>query len=81
MATLEINCRDVWKEISNYIDGEIDPLLRQRMEDHFKICAHCFAIYDGTRNVVQLIGDGKTFEMPSGFSERLQNRLAIAKND
>ncbi len=80
MNKQEISCREVWREISNYIEGEIDPELRQRMEAHFKVCEHCFAIYDGTRNVVQLIGDGKTFEMPSGFSERLQNRLASAKS-
>jgi hypothetical protein len=78
MDKQEIKCRDVWKEISNYIDGEIDPILRMRMEEHFKVCAHCFAIYDGTRNVVQLIGDGETFNLPNGFSERLRRRLSVA---
>jgi hypothetical protein len=30
---------------------------------------------DGTRNTLQLVGDGVTFELPSGFTERLQNKL------
>jgi len=49
--------------------------LRERMEAHFKFCNHCFAIMDGTRNTLQLVGDGVTFELPSGFTERLQKKL------
>ena len=75
MSTIEISCVHVWREISNYIDGEIDPELRRRMEDHFKGCEHCSAILDGTKNVVQLVGDGRVFDLPSRFSERLKKRL------
>jgi anti-sigma factor RsiW len=75
LATIEISCLHVWREISNYIDGEIHPELRRRMEEHFKGCEHCSAILDGTRNVVRLVGDGRVFELPSGFSERLKQRL------
>ena len=31
---------------------------------------------DGTRNVIHLVGDGKSFDLPLGFSERLKKRLA-----
>jgi hypothetical protein len=75
LATIEISCFHVWREISNYIDGGIDPELRRRMEEHFKGCEHCRAILDGTKNVVRLVGDGRVFELPSGFSERLKQRL------
>jgi len=73
--TIEISCVEVWQEISNYIDGQVDPELRARMEAHFKNCKHCSAIHDGTRNVVRLIGDGHTFEVPAGFSKRLYSKL------
>jgi len=75
LAIIEINCLHVWREISNYIDGEIDQELRQRMEEHFKGCEHCTAVLDGTKNVVRLVGDGRTFDVPTGFSERLKDRL------
>jgi anti-sigma factor RsiW len=70
---------EVFREISNFIEGELDPQLRARMEAHFKDCAHCSAVIDGTRNVVRLVGDGKTFDLPAGFSERLKKRLAAPK--
>jgi anti-sigma factor RsiW len=73
--TIEISCVEVWQEISNYIDGHVDPELRARMEAHFKNCKHCSAIHDGTRNVVRLVGDGHTFEVPAGFSKRLYSKL------
>ena len=75
MTTIEITCLEVWREISNYIDGDVSTELRARMEAHFKNCKHCTAIHDGTRNVVRLIGDGKAFEVPSGFSQRLYCQL------
>ena len=75
MATIEISCVEVWREISNYLDEDISPAVRERMEAHFKVCAHCTAVVDGTRNVVGLVGDGRVFQMPEGFSMRLHERL------
>ena len=71
-----VNCEHVWREISNYLEGEVDPALRVAMEEHFTGCKHCTAVLDGTRNVVQLYGDERLLEVPAGFSHRLQQRLA-----
>jgi Putative zinc-finger len=75
LAIIEISCVHVWREISNYIDGEIDPEIRLRMEEHFKECEHCSAILDGTKNIVRLVGDGRAFDTPTGFNKRLKDRL------
>ena len=75
MSVIEISCLEVWREISNYVDGEVDAELRARLEAHFKVCAHCTAILDGMRNVVKLVGDGVEYELPDGFSQRLYRKL------
>ena len=75
MSVIEISCVEVWREISNYIDDTLDPELRWRMEEHFKGCEHCSAVLDGTRNVIRLVGDGRAFDLPAGFSDRLKKRL------
>jgi anti-sigma factor (TIGR02949 family) len=75
MSVIEISCLEVWREVSNFIDGEIDPELRARMEAHFKACAHCSAVLDGTRNVVKLVADGVEYDLPEGFSQRLYKRI------
>jgi anti-sigma factor RsiW len=46
---VEIDCKDVWRQISNYLDDEVDPGLRATMSSHFKDCAHCTAVLDGAR--------------------------------
>jgi len=75
MAIIEISCAEVWREISNYLDGEISAELRERMAAHFKVCAHCTAVLEGTQNVVGLVGDGRVFQVPEGFSKRLYEKI------
>jgi anti-sigma factor RsiW len=75
MSMVEISCVEVWREISNYIDEAIDPELRARMEAHFKACAHCTAVLDGTKNIVKLLADGVEYDLPHGFSQRLYSKL------
>lgn len=75
MRVIEISCLEVWREISNFVDNDVEPELRARMEAHFKVCAHCKAIVDGTRNVVKLVADGVEYSMPEGFSKRLYDKI------
>lgn len=70
-----ISCEELWREISNYLEDDIDSTLRASMEEHFRSCKHCTAVSDGTRNVVRLYGDERMFEVPLGFSHRLYRRL------
>ncbi len=70
-----VRCEDVWREISNYVESDVDPALRAAMEEHFRECKHCTAVLDGTRNVVHLYGDERMFEVPLGFGQRLHRRL------
>jgi hypothetical protein len=71
-----VNCERIWHEISNYLEGDIDPRLRTAMEEHFCSCKHCRSVLEGTRNVVRLYGDERMIEVPAGFGRRLEKRLA-----
>lgn len=75
MSKVEISCVEVWREISNYLDGEIAAELRDRMQAHFEVCKHCTAVLDGVQNVAHLVGDGRIFQMPEGFSSHLYEKI------
>ena len=73
-----LNCKQVWAQISNYIEGEVAPELLEAIEEHLAHCRHCAAVLDSTRNILVLIADDRTFELPVGYSERLHARLREA---
>jgi hypothetical protein len=70
-----VNCEEVWREVSNYLDGEVDPALRTAIDEHVRGCQRCAAVLDGTLNIVQLYGDERMLEVPLGFSHRLHQRI------
>jgi hypothetical protein len=70
-----VSCEQIWHEISNYLEDDVDPALRSAMEEHFRSCQHCTAVLEGTRNVIRLYGDDRMFELPLGFSRRMERRL------
>ena len=72
---MKIDCHEIIRELSQYLDDDVSPELRNKIQEHLAHCAHCTAIYDGLRNVVSLVGDRRTFELPVGFSQRLREKL------
>jgi anti-sigma factor (TIGR02949 family) len=72
---MRIDCKHVWEHISSYIDGEIEPELRQEINRHLAHCSICSATLDSTRNIVVLVADERVYEIPAGFSKRLHERL------
>lgn len=74
-GAVKISCLEVIRELSNYIDDDVTKQLREQIIAHLPSCAHCTAIYDGLRNTITLTGDGRAFELPAGFSERLRLKL------
>ena len=74
-SVIEIDCQQVRRELSNYLEGDITPELRLQIDNHLAGCSHCAAVHDGMRNVVQLLGDEKLLEVPAGFGKRLYQRL------
>ncbi len=72
---VEIDCYQVRRELSDYLEGDVSPELRLRIEEHLQTCDHCRAVYDGLRNIVRLLGDEEAIELPEGFSRRLYKRL------
>ena len=70
-----VSCEEVWREVSAYLEGEVQPELRSAIEEHLRGCKHCTAVVDGTRNVIELYADERMIQVPAGFDHRLRQRL------
>ena len=78
---MNLECKDVWEYISEYIDQRLESTVLEEVENHLENCEVCSAVLDSTRNVLVLTADNRTFELPVGFSERLHQRLNAVLRD
>ena len=70
-----VRCEEVWREVSNYLEGEVDAATRAAIEEHVRGCKHCTAVLEGTKNVIRLYGDERMMEVPFGYSQRLRRKV------
>jgi len=70
-----ISCEEVWRDISDYIDGDLSFIQRAAIDQHLGECRHCTAVLEGTRNVIALYRDERVLVPPEGFHDRLYQRL------
>ena len=75
MEELQLSCAEIRRELSNYFENEISQELRLRIDQHVMECKGCRALYDGVRNVIQLVGREAVIELPPGLSQRLYQRM------
>ena len=71
-----VTCAVVLKELSNYIDEDVDQQLRAEIEMHLRGCHRCTVLCDSMRKTLQIVCDERVYEIPVGYSERLHHFLA-----
>ena len=77
---MQISCREVRRELANYMEDEVSQELKVRIEQHFLTCEGCFATYDSLRRIIRLIDRAEIIELPEGFSARLYHRIATGSD-
>jgi anti-sigma factor RsiW len=74
-----LNCNGVRREISNYIDGDIEATVRLDFELHLQGCQHCTVVVDQVKKTVELFCDAELVDVPNDVRSRLyevlQNKL------
>jgi anti-sigma factor RsiW len=70
-----LNCKGVIRELSNYIDGDLDPGLKAELERHLGHCEDCAMIVDQTKKSIEILCDSKPVDLPSDVRLRLHTAL------
>ncbi len=70
-----MNCEEVQRELSNYLDQELSAELRNAMQDHLRTCQMCATLLDDTRDIVLALGDERLVDVPPGYRARLYRKL------
>ena len=75
-----MNCKGVIREISNYIDGDLDPVVKQELERHLEHCEDCTMIVDQTCKSIEILCDSRPVALPSDVRARLHTALRRKTN-
>lgn len=70
-----MNCKGVIRELSNYIDSDLDLAMKQELERHLEHCEDCTMIVNQTRKTVEIFCDSAPVELPSAVHSRLHEAL------
>lgn len=70
-----MNCKGVIRELSNYIDGDLEPAVKQELERHLSHCEDCTMIVDQTRKTIELYCNSEPVSLPDELHQRLHASL------
>jgi len=71
-----MNCEKATDLIDGYLDGELDPVTSQAIEQHLRDCRNCEQRYMAHRTVIRAVGSAISYyKAPAGLRERIQSSL------
>jgi anti-sigma factor RsiW len=71
-----VNCKEVTELIDGYLDGELDPVTNQKIEDHLRECSHCDQTIKEHAALTGAIEAAASYhKAPSALRVRIQSSL------
>ncbi len=72
-------CQSLLGELSEYLDGELDPSLCQEIERHLSECGNCRIMIDTLRKTIVLYRTAGHQDVPGDAKERLYAVLDLER--
>jgi predicted anti-sigma-YlaC factor YlaD len=70
-----VNCRNIIKELTNYLDEALDSTLKASIEKHLEHCEDCRIVVDTTRKTIQIYCNSEPAPLPEDTRTRLHDAL------
>jgi len=71
-------CKDFLREISEFLDGDVDAGLRRELEAHLAECPNCWVVMDTTKRTLRIYKGMEPDPLPEELHARLLNALERA---
>lgn len=75
-----MNCQSVIRELSNYIDGDLDPAVTQELERHLAHCQDCGLVVNQTKKTIELFCNSEQVSLPADLRAKLHAALRAKMN-
>jgi anti-sigma factor (TIGR02949 family) len=70
-----MKCREVIRDLSEYLDGELDPALAEDLRRHLGDCEDCGIVVDTTRRTIEMYCNMEPAPLPAEVKQRLQRAI------
>ena len=70
-----MNCKGVIRELSSYLEGDLDVTVLTDLEIHLKRCEDCRLIVDTTRKTIEIYCKAEPVPLPEDVRIRLHDTL------
>ena len=71
-----MNCEEATKLMDGYLDGELDPITSQTIEQHLRECRNCDQVYKTHGSLIRALGNATPYyKAPAELRERIQSSL------
>jgi len=70
-----LNCKDVIREVSEYLDGNLGAGVKSDLEIHLAKCHDCRLIIDTTRKTIDIFCNSEPVALPQDVRNRLHEAL------
>ena len=71
-----MNCDEATKLMDGYLDGELDPITSQTIEQHLRECRNCDQAYKTQSSLIRAVGNATPYyKAPEELRERIQSSL------
>src|SRR6266480_4070434 len=75
-----MNCEEATKLMDGYLDGELDPITSQTIEQHLRDCPKCDQAYKAHGSLIRVIGNAVPYyKAPAELRERIQSSLMVGR--
>ena len=70
----EVVCQQLVELVTCYVEGDLDPAVRDAVERHLAVCGHCTGYLDQVRRVLDLTAGVAPQPVPAGLLDDLIRR-------
>lgn len=68
----DLDCKDILQNLNDYIDGDLDVMLCNDIEDHIEGCSNCRIVVNTLKKTIHLYRvDGEKTTLPQDARKRL----------
>ena len=69
-------CKNVIRQLSDYLDGQLDAALAADLQRHLEHCEDCRLVVDTTRKTIEIYCNAQPLPLPGDVRARLDRALA-----